>query len=792
MTLNEFDRHSGSTLERLIFNHRAVVVLLCLLATVLLGWQASRLQLSASFEKTIPATHPFIANYLEQQSELRGLGDAVRIVVANPGGSIYDARYLETLRELSDEVFLLPGVDRNALKSLWTPSTRWTGVTEEGLEGGPVIPARFDGSQASLRQLAANIARSGEIGQIVSLDARSSIVYVPLLARLADGRAVDYAELSRSLEGLRARYEPQGVDIHITGFAKLIGDMIEGVQAVLLFFAVAVAIATLMVYGYSRCVRSTLLVVSISLVAVVWQLGLLPMLGFALNPYSILVPFLVFAIGMSHGAQKMNGIMQDIGRGVDKLVAARLTFRRLFLAGLTALLADAVGFAVLLVIDIQVIRELATAASIGVGVLIFTNLILLPVLLSYTGVAPHAARRSLAVVSGEKHALWAFLERFTRPELARAAVIAGVAMLAFGVFFSTQLSIGDLDPGAPELRPDSRYNRDVAYLNAAYGASSDVLAVMVKSPEGQCTRLETVQKVDELEWQLRQIDGVESTNTLALLNRRVVTGLNEGNPRWYELLPSQDMVNTVTANAPRGLYNDSCSLLTLYIYLRDHKAETLTEVVGHVQKYAAVNDTADTKFLLAAGSAGIEAATNIVVKEAWHLMVWMVYAAVAILAFVTFRSWRAVLVAILPLIVTSYLAESLMVALGMGVKVATLPVIALGVGIGVDYALYILSVMLARLREGRSLSQAYHDALLFTGRVVMLTGVMLAIGVVTWIFSPIKFQADMGLLLAFMFLWNMLGALVLLPALAFYLLKPAAPVDRSQPEIPIATEGRLA
>jgi uncharacterized protein len=283
-----------------------------------------------------------------------------------------------------------------------------------------------------------------------------------------------------------------------------------------------------------------------------------------------------------------------------------------------------------------------------------------------------------------------------------------------------------------------------------------------------------VQKVDELEWQLRQLEGVESTNTLALLNRRVATGLNEGNPKWYEMLPSQDMVNAVTGNAPRGLYNDSCSLLTLYIYLKDHKAQTLTRVVNHVQAFADANNSKDVQYLLAAGSAGIEAATNIVVKDAWRLMLWLVYGAVVLLAFITFRSWRAVVVAVLPLVVTSFLAEALMVALGMGVKVSTLPVIALGVGIGVDYALYILSVMLARLREGMSLSEAYYRALLFTGKVVMLTGVTLAIGVVTWVFSPIKFQADMGVLLAFMFLWNMLGALVLLPALAHFLLKPSA------------------
>jgi predicted RND superfamily exporter protein len=279
-----FDTRSGSLVERALFNHRGIVVLLCALVTLLLGWQATRLQLNASFEKTIPTSHPYIQNYLTHQAELSGLGNAVRIAVARPEGSIYDAKYLDTLRRLSDEVFLLPGVDRARMKSLWTPSTRWVGVTEDGLEGGPVIPDGFDGSLGKLQQLAANVARSGEIGQTVARDAKSSVIFVPLLVKDAEGQTIDYARLSGQLDELRAKYEAEGVSVHITGFAKIVGDLIDGVKAVLVFFALAVAIATAMVFWYTRCVRSTLLVVLASLIAVVWQLGLLHTLGFGLDP----------------------------------------------------------------------------------------------------------------------------------------------------------------------------------------------------------------------------------------------------------------------------------------------------------------------------------------------------------------------------------------------------------------------------------------------------------------------------------------------------------------------------
>jgi uncharacterized protein len=791
-----FDRRSGSLVERALFNHRGIVLLICALVTLLLGFQATRLQFNASYEKTIPQSHPYIANWLAHQSDLKGLGNAVRIAVASPKGDIYDAAYLETLRELNDKLFLTPGVDRATMKSLWTPTMRWTGVTEEGLEGGPVIPDGYDGGANSLQQLRTNVQRSGEIGQIVAIDGKSSVIYVPLLARDASGQALDYVALSDRLEALRTQFEARGVTIHITGFAKIIGDLIAGLRQVLMFFALAIAIAAGMVYTYTRCIRSTLLLVVSSLIAVVWQLGLLPTLGFALDPYSMLVPFLVFAIGMSHGAQKMNGIMQDIGRGVPKWVAARYTFRRLFLAGLTALLADAVGFAVLLAIDIRVIQELAIAASIGVAALIFTNLIVLPILLSYTGVSADAAERSLRgekefvrADGHERRGLWATLECFTERRWALPTVVVCVSLAGVGYATSRHLAIGDLDPGAPELRADSRYNRDVAFVNAHYGASSDVFAVMVKTPDGACADYDTLMRVDALEWQLQQLPGVESTHSLARLNRLVLTGLNEGQPKWFELIPNQAMLNMVTGNAPRGLYNETCSLLTVSAYLQDHKAATLSAVVDTVNAFALENDSDKAHFLLAAGSAGIEAATNIVVREAWYKMLLLVYAAVVVLAFITFRSWRAVVVAVLPLMLTSVLAEALMVVLGMGVKVATLPVIALGVGIGVDYALYILSVMLGELRKGDTLSESYRVALHFTGRVVLLTGMTLALGVATWVLSPIKFQADMGLLLAFMFLWNMLGALMLMPALSHWLLKPLVhPVKRSAGAPSMATE----
>ncbi|OMQ29628.1 efflux RND transporter permease subunit [Pseudomonas putida] len=803
--LRDFDRRSGNLLERLVFNYRPLFMLLMAMATVMLGYMAvTRLELRPSFEKMIPQSQPYIQNYLENRQSLRGLGNSVRVVVENTQGDIFDPGYLEVLKQVNDQLFLTEGVDRSWMKSLWSPGVRWTEVTQEGFQGGPVMPDTYRGSPGDIERLRQNIGRAGIVGSLVASDFKSSMLIVPLLDKAsATGQSINYHQFSQMLEEqLRDKIEYAGdsaarksgaegkgpYKVRVIGFAKLMGDLIDGLLQVMMFFGLAVVTSLVIIYAYTRCVRSTLLVVGCSLIAVVWQLGIVAWLGYAIDPYSVLVPFLIFAIGVSHAAQKMNGIMQDIARGTHKLIAARYTFRRLFIAGVTALLADAVGFAVLMLIDIPVIQDLAITASIGVAVLIFTSLLLMPVALSYIGVGRKAAERALKIdtrADGHKGfgKLWDWLDRFTTRKWATGAVLVAALMGIGGFMVSLQLKIGDLDSGAPELRADSRYNRDNAYITSHYALSSDLFAVMIKTPAEGCLSYQTLVLADRLAWELQQSPGVQATSSLVNAVRQITAGTYEGNPKLNSIQRNQDVLNyaaqQASVNSPE-LFNNNCSLMPVIAFLKDHKAETLDAVVAIADKFAKENSSPDRQFLLAAGSAGIEAATNIVVREANRTMLFYVYAAVTLFCLITFRSWRATLVALLPLVLTSILCEALMVVMGIGVKVATLPVIALGVGIGVDYALYLLSVQLHHQRQGLPLSQAYRNAVSFTGRVVGLVGITLAAGVVCWVWSPIKFQADMGILLTFMFLWNMLGALILIPALSYFLLRERVPVAHAR------------
>jgi predicted RND superfamily exporter protein len=355
--------------------------------------------------------------------------------------------------------------------------------------------------------------------------------------------------------------------------------------------------------------------------------------------------------------------------------------------------------------------------------------------------------------------------------VAPISVVVAVVALAGGVWYGQNLKIGDLDQGAPELHPDSRYNLDNDFVIRNYSTSSDVLVIMVKTAAEGCSTYPTLSAMDELMWKMENTEGVQSAISMVTVSRQVIKGMNEGSLKWETLSRNQDVLNNSIARAD-GLYNGDCSVAPVLVFLTDHKAETLSRAVKVAEDFAKENNKEGLEFILAAGNAGIEAATNEVIAASETTMLIAVYAAVSIMCLLTFRSLAATLCVILPLVLTSVLGNALMAFMGIGVKVATLPVIALGVGIGVDYGIYIYSRLETYLRQGLSLQEAYYETLKSTGKAVLFTGVCLAIGVATWIFSAIKFQADMGLMLTFMFLWNMIGAIWLLPALARFLINP--------------------
>ncbi|WP_281213433.1 efflux RND transporter permease subunit [Shewanella insulae] len=750
-------------LESFLFRQRAYVIFAFLLATLFLVFQASHLKMDAAFVKNIPLNHSYMQTYLKHQKQFGG-ANSIMVAVEDSSGNIFNANFFDTLKKVHDQLFFIPGVDRAQVKSLYSPSTRFTEVVEDGFAGGPVIPADFSTTPAGLEVVRSNIEKAGIVGRLIAEDYSAAMV----TAQLMDfdpqtGEPLDTLAFASQLEKeLRGQYENDEIKIHIIGFAKMAGDVAEGAKGVVLFFAIAILVTAVMVYLFSHSVKLTLLPLVCSLVAVVWQLGLLTVVGFGLDPMSILIPFLVFAIGVSHGVQMINAVRRRVGEGESTKSAAALAFRSLLIPGGVALLSDTVGFMTLLAIDIGIIRELAISASLGVAVIILTNLVLLPLLISFTEVKALPTKSN-----GKVEAIWRKLSCFATPKYALVVLIATALLYGLGLQQANKMKIGDLQGGAPALHFDSRYNQDTFYITDHFSITTDVMTVIVEAFPEACTYHDVLTQIDEFEWQVANTPGVESTASLASIAKRVNAGFNEGNPKWQVLPRTTASLVQAVGQIPTtsGLLDGNCSVMPVYLFLTDHKAETIELVIDKVKTLSAQMDNDKLKFRLASGPVGVMAATNEAVAEAQLPMMLYVYGAVFVLCLISFRSIRATVAVILPLYVVSTLAQALMTLLDIGLAVSTLPVIALGVGIGVDYGIYILSTMAVKLRDGMPVQTAYHQALIERGSAVIFTGLTLAIGVSTWFFSALKFQMDMGILLTFMFLVNMLGAIIILPAI---------------------------
>jgi predicted RND superfamily exporter protein len=547
------------------------------------------------------------------------------------------------------------------------------------------------------------------------------------------------------------------------------------------------------------------------------MLGALRLLGFGIDPMNMLTPFLIFAIAVSHGEQMINrfrgeiffggleeGTPEELAKreGLDPETAARDAFRALLVPGSVALVAGCIGFAAILMIPIRIIFELAITATIGVALTVLTDLVLLPVLLSYTRLRNLPRKRAYRLRQlTQFDKIWTVLAKFSRPVPAAIILVIGVAIWFAAERFGEKVMIGDAQKGVAELRPDARYNQDAVLISDKFALGVDILNVIAEGPPSACTSsFPVMETIDRFAWHLSNVEGVAQVMTLPMAAKIVNAGWNEGNVRWRVLPTDSDTLRLATQGfeTDTGMLNADCSAMPIMAFLTDHRATTIDRVVNAVKEFRDANKAwaggdvnlremlaeqaasgdipeeglHEINLRLATGNVGVMAAINDEVRAVKRLILYMLYAAVLIMCLISFRSLRAALCIVLPLVLVTELGHALMVYLDIGMKINTLTVVALGVGIGVDYGIYIFARMRESLLAGKPLTEAYFASLKTTGIAIFYTALTLAVGVGTWVFSDLKFQADMGIMLTFMFVVNMIAAIVFLPALCRWLLRP--------------------
>jgi len=601
-------------------------------------------------------------------------------------------------------------------------------------------------------------------------------------------------------------YDPD-VSVHIIGFAKVVGDVSDATVEVALFFLLTVLATFVALLIYLRDLRLAWLPMVCSIVAVTWEMGLLHSFGLGLDPFAIMVPFLVLAISTSHGVQYVNTWADEIVHGRAPFEASRQTFRRLFIPGSIALITNVAGFLTIALVPIGVIREMSANACLGMLAVIVTNKVMMPIWLSRLNVHDldtFRARRARLAQAGD--GLWQRMAVVTTRPAAIGLLALAAVVLAASFYGQQHRIIGDAQAGVPELRPDSAYNRDSRAIADHFTVATDIFTVIAEADPWGCIDYDTLDQVDRFAWAMQNTPGVSATRQLSQVARQIYSGFWEGHIKMRVLPRNHDslVLSTKPVDTTTGLLNIDCSAIPVYVYTTDHRATTIHGITAAVERFNAQNaaefyathadadpeicaerqrlrreaQTVDDgtpcplNFAMASGNVGVMAATNEVIEDNELKTVLWVYAVIGALILLSYRSFKGFLIIGIPLFLVSIFANALMAFFGIGLKVATLPVVTLAVGIGVDYGIYVYDVLRHHLDDDRmNLRDAYITTLRQTGKAVMFTGLCLAGGVFAWLFSGLQFQRDMGLLLVVMFLANMFGAVLLGPALARVLLR---------------------
>lgn len=829
--------------EALVFGMRPVVLAIFAIVTAVALYFALQLKVDAGFKKQIPLEHAYMQTYLDYEVEFGGANRVLIAVVARDG-NMFTLPFMQTMEKITNDVIAIDAVDNARVRSIFTPNVRFVEVVEDGFAGGNVIPATFapnapgfEATPQDFQDIRDNIEKAGIVGRLVARDFSGAMVWADLVPEGVGNEKLDYQQVAAELEQIRKQYENEDVSVHIIGFAKAVGDIADGARSVIWFFFVTIALTWLLLFLYSTSVKLATLTVLCALVSVVWMLGALRLMGFGIDPMNMLTPFLIFAIAVSHGEQMINrfrgfiffggleeGTVEELrareANALDPLSAARLSFRALLVPGTVALIAGCVGFAAILIIPIRIIFELAITATVGVALTIFTDLILLPVLLSYTRLRNLPRKREYRLRQLTRFdRVWALLSHLSRRWAAALVIAIGLVGWFFAEAHGDKVMVGDAEEGVAELHADARYNQDARMITQKFALGVDILNVIAEAGPAACTQSwEAMETIDRFSWYMANVPGVQQVMSLPMAAKIVNAGWNEGNLRWRVLPRDSDTLRVATQGfeTDSGLLNDDCSAIPVMIFLTDHRATTIDRVIDAVKVFRSSDganlealrtllaveegealdfDTANAReahiaaaaaaqeqgathpgdavnLRIGTGNVGVAAATNDEVRRVEKRMLLLLYAAVFLMCLISFRNPLAALCIVLPLVLVTELGHSLMVELDIGMKVNTLTVVALGVGIGVDYAIYIFARMSEAMKQGRTLSESYFIALKTTGIAIFYTALTLAVGVAMWIWSDLKFQADMGVMLTFMFIVNMIAAIIFLPALCRWLLRP--------------------
>ena len=782
-----------------LINHRKKVMVAMTVITLFFLSQIFRIQMFTQFLDLFPQNHPYVQVH-QQYAKYFGGAYQATLVLEVQEGDVFNTETLSKMARITDAVDLIPGVDHFGIFSIASQKVSILKETAAGFSCYPVMK-EVPQDQAGIEELKKKVFTSGNVNGIwVSRDQKA----LRLDANFIEGK-IDFNVLYNKFMEIKKKEQAGNHKIYLTGTPLLYGWIYHYLPNMALILAITSVVILLMLFAYMSRGGLWFWPFISAVMTSIWGLGFAAILGFHFDPLIIVIPFLLSARAMSHGVQWVERFTEEYQKSEDTREAALITGTGLFPPGLIGILADTLALLVICLTPIPTLRNLAYLGFFWSGAMIFTIFFFYPPLFAsfkYVRVpkksdVPAAlaqanedfSKRVATQTTILDRSLTYRIEYFTEHLLRRilikmsgwtfgagryATVGLSILILIGAIISSTHLKFGDANPGSPILWPYSEYNRDIVEINKRFpGVDQMWVAVQGKRPQS-VTYPDVIQGMEGLQQYMMADPNVGFAISVSDLIKGSNMLAHGNDPKW-ESIPSsqqaiQNMITLIQMGAAPGEMDTwidyGMTSTNVKLFLKNHEGPVLQEVINRVNRF-----TQDNPKLMenavpkpAGGLGGILAAANEVIQVKNDQILFIVLGIIFILCAVTYRSLLAGVIFIMSLILANFLAFTYMVFKNIGLNINTFPVVSLGIGLGVDYGLYIVSRIIEVYKEEKDLAKAVRGGIITSGRAVFFTATMMTAGVIFWYFSPLRFQAEMGILLGILMMVNMVVGVLVLPA----------------------------
>ncbi|MBI2059370.1 MAG: MMPL family transporter [Nitrospirae bacterium] len=746
-----------------VLRHRVAALAFAILGTIFFGYELSRVRIHTNFFELYPPRHPFIKVYREFR-KLFGTANLLLVVMENKEGHVVDPPFMRKLDEATRFLMDTKGVNPFQVISLTHPSVRGFRVRGFSVASAPIVES-LPKDEKDSNEIRLNIERNqGVKGFIVSEDGRSTLLVVGLWEE-----ELDFHYLGDRLQEFQSKFTSPSTEIHITGFPALYSWIHHYMPRIHMVFAITAAALLLMLFFFFGDGKGVVIPFVAALVSAEWGLGMAGLVGLAIDPLLLVVPLLLSARALSHSVQIMERYYTDFGKYPNKVAAVQGSFKPLMRPALLSIITDGLGILTIAVSGIPLMWKLAVYSSFWIGSILIGVLTVSPVLLSLfppPGSKPYfssrkfydlLARIEIRILAGERRI--------------KAMFVLFIVLIVGGGIVGTRLRVGNLMPGAAILPADHPYNVATEHVNKNFAGSNRFVVIVEGDQAGAVKKIENLRTIDRFAERLKEATNASGSITLTQVVSRVYMFFREGDPNW-EILPYRESdVGAIAFPLSQGrelqsLFSTDFKDATVTLFYTDFSAGIIEKIVAEAQRLAKEMSTAEIKFRLAGGLLGVLAAVNEEVERSYWLILGVVLSTTFLLVLFFYRSLRAAFILVPPLLLSQFLSEAFMYLGGIDMNINSLPVAAVGIGVGIDYGIYVYERLQEELGKGAHFLDAYRTTIQTTGKAVLFTATTLVAGVIFWVFTPLKFTSEMALLLALLMILNYIGALIFVPVLA--------------------------